>query len=158
MDAETEAEAQAEINQNGASANGSASASNGSEDKPTNFSETNKEEDSKKGGLGFFGWYFLILLLALLLIGIILALIWFLCRKKAMEMANGKSADYDESEDDKDIERKSKGLNEIRKTEIKEQEQDHKRQTDTARSRIGSQGSLNNDRSKSTDRKKSSKY
>jgi len=70
-------------------------------------------------------------------------------------MVSGKKEDYDESEDDKDIERKSRGLNEIRKTEIKEQEKDHRRQTDTARSRIGSQGSLNNDRGKSTDRSKS---
>jgi uncharacterized membrane protein len=122
-------------------------------------SATNDSGKSDKGGIGFFGWYFILLLIALLLIGIILAVIYFLCFRKAMNMAKGdKYEHFNESEDDEKYERKSKNLREIRNTESKKQENDFKRESASQRSRIGSTGSgKSSNKNKDGTRSKSSR-
>lgn len=56
-------------------------------DKPMQF------EEKSSGGLGVFGWYFLLMLLALVIAGILAAIVFLTCGKKIKEMVHRKDKD-----------------------------------------------------------------
>lgn len=89
---------------------------------PVNFAE---ESNSKSGGIGFFGWYFILLLISLIIIGIIFALAWFLCKERAQRLVKGEDK-YDEDKD------KNKGGSN-KSEQQRKQDQDKKKKEDEER-------------------------
>lgn len=75
-----------------ASDSGSANKANGKTQfvsgQPHGSHET-ESKDKSSGGLGFFAWYFILLLVTLLIVAGILALLYFLFKDQAMLLAKG---------------------------------------------------------------------
>lgn len=63
------------------------------EGKPAPQPQAFVEDRSSKGGLGFFGWYFLLFFLSLVIAGIICALVFLLCRREAEHAIKKKKDD-----------------------------------------------------------------
>jgi hypothetical protein len=73
---------------------------------PTNFAEEDSGSGSKSSGWGFFSWYLLFFILALIHSAIIFALLYFLCRDKFDKHVMNKDKDKDKDKN-KDKGRKS---------------------------------------------------
>ena len=114
------------------------------------------QNDNSGGGIGFFGWYFILFLIALVIAGIVMALAYFLFRPQTQQILKGKEGSHAGSKDARDS-RSMDNKQSIDEKAQKNKEQEDKKKKEDEEKKKEEEEKKKRDTKKSDDKNKDDK-